>query len=315
MRTDEQEFAGYLRDLGALKGLDDTAAALPLSRFARLGELNFHYLEWGEPSAPPLILLHGGAQTAHTWDLVCLSLSKRYRCLALDQRGHGDSDWAPDLDYAIPTYRRDLQRFVDHLGIDRFILIGMSMGGINAMDYAATCGERLAALVLVDIAPEVERMGAERSILAAATAPASFPSLRHAVEHALRGRTGRDRRLVEIGLRRRMRPLPDGSWSWKYDRRRYASVGTEEFLEERRYLWGEVGRISCPVLVLRGALSDVLLDDGAARLAAALPRGEWKRIPDAGHSIQSDNPKGLAEAVEDFLLRRMPDFAAQRPGP
>src|SRR5207248_978078 len=106
--------------------------------------------------------LHGVALTAHTWDLCCLALRDEFHCIALDQRGHGDTDWAPDADYSIAAQREDVKGFVDELGLDRFILAGMSMGAINALAFAIHYPERLSHLVVIDAGPEVRRPGSRR---------------------------------------------------------------------------------------------------------------------------------------------------------
>src|SRR5579859_6203024 len=94
--------------------------------------LRVHVLEWGDPAARPIILLHGGALTAHTWDGVCLGLLPEFRCIAPDLRGHGDTDWAADGDYSADAYRRDLEALIDHLALDQVVLVGNSLGGMTA---------------------------------------------------------------------------------------------------------------------------------------------------------------------------------------
>jgi pimeloyl-ACP methyl ester carboxylesterase len=310
-----ERYADYLKKLASLKGLAPADFVLPQNRYIELGGMRFHYLEWGDPDRAPIVFLHGGAQTAHTWDVACLDLCRDFRCLAFDQRGHGDSAWAPDLDYSIPAHCRDIERFVDRLALERFALVGMSMGGIHAMAYAAAHSARLAALLLVDIGPDIQYEGAEQSISTVIQLPAEFPDLGAAVAWSLRASPERDPELVETGLRLRLRQLSNGPWSWKFDRRQFARVTVDGLLAERRYLWGEIHEIRCPALILRGAKSTVLLDEHAERLAAALPAGEWAKVEGAGHSIQSDHPKALAEAIARVLSRADGTFRpAARPG-
>src|SRR5207248_2615486 len=135
---------------------------LPQGREVQVGGMRLHYLDWGNKHLPPILFLHGGALTAHTWDLVSLALRDEYRCLALDQRGHGDSDWADDADYSIGAQLADTKGFVDKIGLDKFILVGMSLGAINSLAFAIAHPERLSALVIIDAGPEVRRPGSSR---------------------------------------------------------------------------------------------------------------------------------------------------------
>ncbi len=127
---------------------------------ARLGTLRFHWLDWGTAAAPPLLLLHGGAQTAHSFDEVAPALARTHHVVSLDQRGHGDTDWAPR--YRRGDFTGDVDRLLDHLGWDGAAIVGMSLGGLNAMAYAATRPSRVRALVVVDVVPSVAREGREQ---------------------------------------------------------------------------------------------------------------------------------------------------------
>ena len=142
-------------------GVTFASEAAPRDRFVDAHGLRFHYLEWGEAESPPIVLLHGFAQTCHSWDFVALSLCDRFRVVALDQRGHGDSDWAPDGDYTPEAYQSDLHAIVQELGLREIVLIGLSMGGRNAFTYASSHPERVRALVIVDAAPESRPAGTE----------------------------------------------------------------------------------------------------------------------------------------------------------
>src|SRR5205814_301136 len=160
----------------------------------------------------------GGGLTAHTWDLVCLALRAEFRCLALDQRGHGDSEWSPTLDYAPEAHVRDIAALIDHLGLDRPVLVGQSMGGMNALAYAARPGARLAGLVLVDVGPDIRWDGAQR-IATFVQGPGELDSVEAFVERARAFSPSRDPRLLRRSILHNLRELPDGRWTWKYDRR------------------------------------------------------------------------------------------------
>lgn len=114
--------------------LHPVAIRLPDDHQVIIGATRFHYLDWGGPGTP-ILFLHGGGINAHTWDCVAVMLSDRYRCVALDQRGHGDSEWSPVLDYRITAHVGDLEGFVEAIGLERPIVVGQSMGGLNSIAY------------------------------------------------------------------------------------------------------------------------------------------------------------------------------------
>src|SRR5262245_51824824 len=125
----------------------------PHDRHATLGGLHFHYLDWGGAGAPPVLMLHGGAQTAHSFDEVAPALARGHHVVCLDQRGHGDTSWAPR--YRPEDFSGDVDAVLDHLGWDAATLVGMSLGGLNAMAYAASRPARVRALVVVDVVPTI----------------------------------------------------------------------------------------------------------------------------------------------------------------
>ena len=129
------------------------------SRNIVLRQLRFHFLEWGAPDAPPIVLLHGGHQSAHSWDLVSLHLARRYRVLALDQRGHGDSEWARDVDYTNHEMSLDAEAFIERDGAAAADPDRHSMGGRNAMLLTRRNPSLLRALVIVDVGPELSDRG------------------------------------------------------------------------------------------------------------------------------------------------------------
>jgi pimeloyl-ACP methyl ester carboxylesterase len=149
----------HLRRAAEIAGLDPEAAGLPESRHVVVDGFRLHVLDWGG-SGPTLLLLHGGALTAHTWDLVCVALGDRYRRVALDQRGHGDSEWSPELDYGTDAYVRDLDGLAGELELDRAVVVGQSLGAINGLACATRGPKWLAGLVMVDAGPWVRRDGA-----------------------------------------------------------------------------------------------------------------------------------------------------------
>jgi pimeloyl-ACP methyl ester carboxylesterase len=300
MSLSSEEYRDHLQSTAGRAGFRFEAVVLPDDRRVALNGLGFRYLDWGTSSKPPILFLHGGALTAHTWDLCCLALRDDYHCLALDQRGHGDSDWAPDADYSIAAQRQDIEAFAAAVGLDRFVLVGMSMGAINALAYAIEHAPRLRALVLIDAGPEVRRRGSRR-IRDFVNGGAEPETLEAIIARALAFNPRRDPQVLRRSLMHNLRRGDDGNWVWKYDRRRFQAMGNEHHAAERRRLADGLARVACPTLVVRGGESDVFHDEDAKRLAAALPDGRWVKIPQAGHTVQGDNPKDLVAALRDFL--------------
>ena len=293
----------HLRLACRIAGVNVPEVSLPREHDLVLGGMRLHCLDWPGPSGagrPPIVFLHGGGLTAHTWDLVCLALHDECRCLAPDQRGHGDSGWSPTLDYAPDAHVRDLDALIAHLRLGSPVLVGQSMGGMNALAYAARPRARLAGLVLVDVGPDIRWDGAQR-IVDFVQAPGELDSLDAFVERASAFSPSRDPRLLRRSLLHNLRELPDGRLTWKYDRRamtpdRLASMRMR--VEDMR---AHVAEVRCPALVVRGADSDVLAPDDAERLAAALPAARVATIPDAGHTVQGDNPAELARVLRGFV--------------
>jgi len=300
MTLSSDEYRDHLKSTSVRAGLSFDEVALPDEHDIAVGGLRFRYLDWGKPGLRPILFLHGGALTAHTWDLCCLALRDEFHCMALDQRGNGDSDWAPDGDYSIAAQREDVKGFADVLGLDDFVLIGMSMGAINALAYAIAYPETLSALVLIDAGPNVRRPGSSRirDFVNGGAEPASLEAI---IERALAFNPRRDPLILRRSLMHNLRRQSDGNWTWKYDRRRFQQMGGGQHAAERQGLADGLARITCPTLVVRGAESDVFHEEDAVRLAAGLANGRHITIPKAGHTVQGDNPKDLAAALRKFL--------------
>lgn len=248
-----------------------------------------HYLSW--PSdGQPVVLLHGGALSAHTWDLVCLALAD-YRCITPNLRGHGESGWADD--YRIDASVEDIIALVDQLRLARFHLVGMSLGGNIAGHTAAVLGERVASLTLVDIAPGVHRNGTQvmRDFLSAAHALPSVEALVDAA-HGLSPRT--DRATLQYRYHYMTERTDDG-WRFRHDQRRRPDF--PHIIAKLTQLEGLAERIACPLLLARGARSRVLGEAAAQAFAARFRSGRQVTIDDAGHNVQEDNPRALAAAL------------------
>jgi pimeloyl-ACP methyl ester carboxylesterase len=301
MSLPPEEFRAHLELSAATAGVRLADLTLPGQHHVLLGRMRFAYLDWGTAGLPPVVFLHGGGLNAHTWDLVCAALRGERHCLALDQRGHGDSEWSPEMDYTTESQVGDLEAFMQALGIERGVLVGMSLGGVNALAWAGRHGRRLAGLVLVDIGPEVRTDGV-RKIAAFTSEATPLDSVDQFVDRALAFNPRRNPELLRRSLLHNLRRMPDGRWMWKYDQRHRGRVpDPEAYARRRELLWSAVDAIECPTLIVRGAQSDVFHDEDAERLAGRLRRGRWVRVERAGHTVQGDNPAGLLVALREFL--------------
>ena len=271
----------------------------PIDRWVQVGAVNLHYLDWGTAGQPPVLLLHGGAQTAHSWDEFARAIRDDFHVVALDQRGHGDSAWAPDADYTTAAFLADLEGFVAHLGWDRFTLMGLSMGGINAITFAGTHPEQVARLVIVDVGPEINQAGVEAIRRFVSGGPEEIDSFDEFVALAHRFNPRRSIENIRERLSHNLRRQPNGKWTWKFDK----VFRDPERVRPRdsAALWELIGKIRAPSLIVRGEQSDVLDPDVAERMAAILPAGRVVTIPGAGHSVMGDNPPAFRAAVEEFL--------------
>jgi pimeloyl-ACP methyl ester carboxylesterase len=300
MTLSAEEYHEHLKATSVRAGFSFDEVVLPSEKTVGIGGLRFRYLDWGNEGLQPILFLHGGALTAHTWDLCCLALRDEFHCLALDQRGHGDTDWAPDADYSITAQREDVRGFVNKLGLHRFVLAGMSMGAINALAFAIHYPEKLSHLVIIDAGPEIRRPGSSR-IRDFVNGGANPETLDAIIERALAFNPRRDPKILRRSLMHNLRQQADGNWVWKYDRKRFQQMDRDVHTAERRALAEGLAKVTVPTLVVRGAESDVFHGEDAERLAQRLPDGRYVTIPRAGHTVQGDNPKDLAEALRAFI--------------
>jgi len=278
--------------------------------------LRLHGLAWSEDGMP-LVLLHGFGNDAHVWDDFAPAVAPYYRTLALDLRGHGDSDRDPERRYDYEFHLRDLETAFAALGIERLVLVGHSLGGRIATLFAGRHPKRLAGLVLVDSGPELDARGTLRIRLdmerAGAAADGGGAPIASEAEYArllsLAYPAARPEAIARMA-RHGLRALPGGGFERKTDPAFHAMAGrmtpAEAAERERRTtaeLWAALARVECPALVVRGAASDVLAAEVADRMAEqVLAKGTLAVVARASHSVMVDNPAGFAEAVCGFVL-------------
>ena len=265
-----------------------------------LRQMRFHFLEWGHRDAPPILLLHGGHQSAHSWDLVTLHLAQRYRVLALDQRGHGDSEWARDVTYSNHEMSLDAEAFIAAMGLRRPVLIGHSMGGRNAMLLMRRNPSLLRAAVIVDVGPELSDKG-RAAIAGFVQVNQEFDDLEHFVRNVRQYDPYRSREHIERTVKYNMLQRADGKFVSKCDSnpRRLNIVRGSGPLEN--ITLEDAAGLDLPVLRVRGANSSILAPDAAERFAAALPHGRLVTVPDCGHNVHGQNTTGFIGSLGGFL--------------
>ena len=260
------------------------------SHYATINGLRMHYVEWGDAQATPIVCLHGLRAYGHWFDELAVVVSDRYRVLALDQRGRGETDWAADGDYTREAYVSDVEAFVETLQLDRFILIGHSMGGLNAIHYAARHPERVLALGILDIGPEIDPAGMQRIRAELGETPAGFDSWQAAkaflqMRHPKASEENRQTRLTWM-----LKEGADGRIAWRIDQ---AIFDPNLKPDDPQQTWDLLSQIRCPTLILRGGESDVLSVDTCQKMLTRIPDGRWVEIPGAGHMVIEDNPRGV----------------------
>ncbi len=273
--------------------------------------LSLHALEWSTEGVP-MILIHGFGNEAHIWDDFAPRVAGHYRVIAISLRGHGDSDWDPESRYDYTNHLADLEAITKQLGIDRMVLVAHSLGGRVSMLYAGRHPEQLAGLVIVDSAPELDARGTTRIRMEVAEHQApvfsSIAEYENLLAHNYPAATpDAIKRMARNGVKQN----EDGKYQLKMDTA-YRGVngprlGPEELAsreeEHIRNMWAALEKLSCPTLVVRGAASDIMSPEVADRMVEeVLPNGTLAVVPQAGHSVMTDNPDGFADAVCEFVL-------------
>ena len=249
-----------------------------------------HFLAWGEPESPPLVLLHGGGANAHWWDHIAVALSGNHHVIALDFRGHGDSDYPEKLE--VGAFNLDLEALCEHLGTASVSLVGHSMGAQVALDHAARHPETR-KVVLLDLA----RGGSKRSRRVARLALSLRRSYATREEAIDRYRVIPPSRRMDAQLLRRIAKLSvrleeDGRWGFKFDPRWFAVPSRPP---------PDLGRVRQPLLLLRGEESELLSPEGAAAFIDELADARLITIAGAGHHVLLDQPQGTLTPLLEFL--------------
>ena len=270
-------------------------------------------LRWGiEP--PQLVLVHGGAQNAHTWDTVALALGRPL--LAVDLPGHGHSGWRADGAYTPMNLADDVAVVIAAHAPDAAVIVGMSLGGMTSMELAVRHPGLVRSLIMVDVTPGVNAEKA-KAVIDFVDGPQSFDSFDDLLARTMQFNPTRSESSLRRGILHNAAPSADGSWQWRYDRgsRARAEATAEpdaaaetapppEVASVMSPLWDHFGAVACPLMLVRGSLSPVVDDDDEAEARRRQPAIEVHMVDGAGHSVQGDRPVELAALVTDWLSRR-----------
>jgi non-heme chloroperoxidase len=258
----------------------------------------------GDPSARPVLFLHGGGQTRHAWGGTAEAVAARgFFSLSLDQRGHGESDWVSDGDYSLLAFVADLKAVVASLP-KRPALVGASLGGLAAL---LAEGEETAplsrAIVLVDCAHRLEKDGATRIFEFMTAQPEGFVSLEQAQDAIARYLPNRPRPSDLSGLAKNLRLHADGRYRWHWDPQFIAGARTPSAALAVGRLTDAAKGIKVPTLIVRGRMSDVLSEEAAREFLTLCPHAEFADVSGAGHMVAGDRNDAFTAAVANFLAK------------
>lgn len=275
-------------------------------KFLPVDDRSLHCRLVGEMEDPPVVVLHGVMGHAREWDVLVESLADTHHVVALDQRGHGASDWAER--YRTTDLAADLIEVVEKLELTRPRVVAHSMGGLAAIVAAARRPDLFVQLVIVDVGPETVSgpVAAETAAFVEELGRSTYASFEDAYAVWAENSLARPELLhhyVTHCLRRRV----DGRWAWRFD-----GVGLTDFFHsvDRADLWDAVDQIRCPVLVVRGELSPFFTRDAANEMIRRLTDGRLVEIPQVGHDIGVENPEAVAAEATSFFSSSAADWIA-----
>jgi pimeloyl-ACP methyl ester carboxylesterase len=259
----------------------------------RLDGVHLHSVHHGLTGRAKLVLLHGAGANAHWWDHLASDLAEHFHVVALDFRGHGDSDFPEQL--RAGAFSEDLDALLEHLSAPEAILVGHSLGAHVAVEHAAR-SKMIPALILLDLTRGASR-SRQRATRLALTLSQSYPSREEAIRRfrflprAAHADEETRRRIAAHSVRREA----DGRFGFKFDPRWFGVPGREA---------PNLGDVRCPTLLLRGEESALLTREGALEIVAAIPDARLVEIPGAGHHVHVDQPALVLRAMLEFLNHR-----------
>lgn len=257
--------------------------------------LKVNCLDYGGEGKPPVLFLHGGSAHAHWWDFTAPALCGEFHALALDQRGHGDSEWAKDWAYGSRHYVADLEALIAGSDLGAPAIVGHSMGGHNALLYAAGHAASVSAVVAVDSTPDYPQRAVDFLRNVAERPPRRYDSLEEACAdfRLLPRETKASPEVIRHIAQFTFRSDADGEWIHKLDRR--------TMIREPLDVWALLPQVKCPTLLIKVSESPMVDLAVARRMVASLPDGRVEEIGNSFHHVMLDNPRALIATLKDFL--------------
>lgn len=255
----------------------------------------------GDADAAPVLLLHGGGQTRHAWRTILPAISALgLQAITVDLRGHGESGWPADGSYDSGRFINDLDQIIADLGQAPF-LVGASLGGLIALQYAGAGLRAIRGLAMIDCVPRLNTGGVKRINGFMKAHPEGFASVEEAADIVARYRTNHERPPSTAGLMKNLRLGADGRYRWHWDPR-FLNQRTPPTIEDYE---AAARQVAVPTLLMRGGLSDVVTPDGVAAFRALVPQAEFVEVPGADHMLTGDLNSPYNQAVVAFIDRHI----------
>jgi pimeloyl-ACP methyl ester carboxylesterase len=292
-----------MRVLGASKERRMQTISFGQDRFVEVNGLQHHYVEWGKPESPVVLLLHGFQSNAHTWDTFSAVVADRYHVMALDQRGHGDTSWAPLADYTSDAFIRDIAGFIEALNLMPVMLVGHSMGGRHAAMLAADYPDLVHKIVIVDtpaeLPPNILALRHQQPETDERPPPETFESFEVVIANGIAQYPLTPEAELRHANYHNLYRRNDGKWAWRWDpallnRRRLNRSSRPDLYQYLR-------RVTCPALLIRGQKSPLLTTEIAQKMLQALSSARMVEVADAAHTVNADNAAVFNSVTDAFL--------------
>jgi pimeloyl-ACP methyl ester carboxylesterase len=271
----------------------------PEDRYLYTNGLRLHYLDWGNDEQQPMLLLHGFLGHAHVWDDFALTFRAHYHLIALDQRGHGESQWSKEAAYSIDDHFSDIAHFIETLDLNDLIVVGHSMGGRNALFYAACSPQKVKRLILVDSRPNDNPQASQALRHLLVSFPLRAGSLNEVAQALQNLYPYLSKKFCHHIASHGYRQVQDGEFVPKCDMAmRLQSEGAGYATED---LWLFMKQVTCPTLIVRGKQSPFLSRQDARKMCKLIPKAELREIPESTHMPAQENPMAFNKIISHFL--------------
>ena len=304
---DEYDEFGLLHENAAEIGLPFDGPPPLERRYVTVGpDQQISAIVWGD-APPELVFIHGGGQNAHTFDTVILALGRP--AVAIDMPGHGHSSTRPDRNYGPTANAEAIARALPELAPNPAAVVGMSLGGASLIRLTARHPGLVPKVVLVDVTPasseaNLEMSAFDRGSVGLVGGPQEYESFEAMADATVALSPYRAPAGVRRGVRHNSRRTPEGRWRWRYDLGGPRPEGSPDWSEDFETLWDDLGSITVPLMLVRGALSKFVRDEDADRVARTLPSARIDVVEGSGHAVQSDQPMALVALLNEFVPAR-----------